>query len=215
MPGRDGVLARLDRGSPTLLLVGGGILVVYAILHGMEAFLDMSYPMVRDGIIRPVGYIIGFVGVIGLYPSLGDRSSKLAGVGAIFTSLGAVGWFVSGFVGSSRGLAAHLGMDPPAWLGAFGLLIALGFVFGFPALGVASLRTGVYSRSVGLLLLAPLVVMAANVAFVAGEFVDLAVGRFVVSTGDALIILALGILLSIEGVPTDRAELRPAEVHHD
>lgn len=207
----DGVLAPLDGKSPTLLLVAGGILVVYAVLHGMEAFLDSGYPMVRDGIVRPIGYVIGFVGVLGLYPSLADRSPKLARVGAIFTSLGAVGWFVSGFVGSSRGLAAHLGMDPPAWLGAFGLLIMLGFVVGFPSFGVASLRTGVYSRTVGLVLLAPIVVMATNVAFVAGEFVDVAVGRFVVSTGDALIVLALGVVLRTGSAPTGSADPRPAE----
>lgn len=211
----DGMLAPLDGKSPTLFLVAGGILVVYAILHGTEAFLDTGYPMVRDGIVRPVGYVVGFVAVLGLYPSLSDRSPKLARVGAIFTSLGAVGWFVSGFVGSSRGLAAHLGMDPPAWLGVFGLLIMLGFVVGFPSFGVASLRTGVFSRTVGLVLLAPILVMGANVAFVTGEFVDTAVARFVVSTGDALIVLALGVVLRTGDAPAASAEPRPAEVHHD
>lgn len=211
MPDSGGLLASLDGKSPLLFLVGGGLLVVYAILHGMEAFLDIAFPMVRDGIIRPIGYIIGFVGVLGLYPALVNRSPKLARTGAIFTALGVVGWFVSGFIGSSRGLAAHLGMDPPAWLGVFGLLIALGFVIGLPAFGVATLRTRVFSRAVGIILLAPLVVMAANVAFVAGEFVDLAVGRFVVSAGDALIILALGIALRTERTPTRHPDPQPVD----
>lgn len=208
-------LESLESCSPALFLVAGAILVVYATLHGTEAFLDAAYPMVRDGVIRPVGYALGFVAVLGLYPSLADRSPKLARVGGVFTALGTVGWVVMGFVGSSRGLAAHLGYAPPAWLGVFGLLIALGFVVGFPAFGVASLHTGQYPRTVGLLLLAPLLVMATNAAVVIGDFVAVAIGRFLVSTGDALIVLALGIALGTDGTPIDRAEPQPAEVHHD
>lgn len=211
MTDSEGVLAPLDGKSPRLFLVAGAILVVYATLHGMEAFLDMSYPMVRDGIIRPVGYVLGFVAVLGLYPTLADRSPKLARVGAVFTTLGAVGWFVTGFVGSSRGLAAHLGMDPPAWLGVFGLAIAFGFLVGFPSFGVASLRTDVYSRTIGLLLLAPLVVMAVNFSIVFGGYTS-PLGRFIVSAGDALIVLGLGIVLGTEKAPTGRAESRPMEV---
>lgn len=205
-------LKSLERWSPTLFLVSGAILVVYAMLHGLEAFLDIEYPMVRDGILRPVGYIIGFVALLGLYPRLADRSPKLARVGAVFTALGAVGWFVSGIIGSSRGLAAHLGFDPPAWLGVFGLLIMLGFLVGFPSFGIACLRTEAYPRIVGLILLAPIIVMAVNVGVVAGDILDLAIGRTVVSAGDALIILAVGFALETEAVPVGRAEPGPTEV---
>lgn len=215
MAGSGDVLTSLERRAPILFLVSGTILIAYAALHGLAAFADVRYPMIRDGIVRPIGYALGFLALLGLYPALADRSPTLARVGATFTVLGTVGWLVDGFVGSSRGLAAHLGYTPPAWLGVFGLLIALGFVVGFPAFGVASLRTGQYPRTVGLLLLAPLLVMATNVAVVMGDFVDVATGRFLVSTGDALIILAVGVVLHFETVPTGHTEPGPAEVHHD
>lgn len=210
--GDDGrILAPLDGKSSTLFLVGGAILVVYAAFHGMEAFLDMDYPMVRDGIIRPVGYILGFVAVLGLYPKLAGRSPKLARLGVIITGLAVVGWFVSGFLGPTRGLAMHLGVDTPGWLNAFGILIALGFLVGLPSFGIASLRTEVYSKSVGLLLLAPILVMVVNFAIVGGGFTS-PFWRFVVSIGDALIILALGVALRTGGMQTRRAEPQPIDM---
>lgn len=194
-------LAPLSSWSPTLFLAAGAILLVYSAFHGLEAFFDIDYPMIRDGIIRPVGYMLGFVALLGLYPTLANRSPKLARLGAVFTALALVGWFVSGFLAPSRGLAMHLGVELPAWLGAFGILIALGFLIGFPSFGVASLRTNVYSRRVGLLLLAPILVMAANFAIVGGGYTS-PLGRLVVSSGDALIILAIGVALSsTEGSP--------------
>lgn len=201
----------LERWSPTLFLVAGAILVVYAAFHGMEAFLDMDYAMVRDGIIRPVGYILGFVAVLGLYPKLAGRSPKLASLGAILTALAVVGWFVSGFLGPTRGLAMHLGVETPGWINAFGILIALGFLVGLPAFGIASLRAKVYPKTVGLLLLAPILVMVANFVIVGGGFTS-PFWRFVVSSGDALIILTLGIALRTGRMPTGRAERQPTEM---
>jgi hypothetical protein len=124
-PGNGGLSSLVS--VALLVLVAGAVLVIYAALHGLEAFMDVAYPMVRDGIIRPIGYVLGFVALLGLYPKAVDRSPKLARAGAVFAVLGAVGWFVTGF----ESLAEHAGADPPAWLGAFGLLILLGFVLGY------------------------------------------------------------------------------------
>lgn len=200
----------LERWSPTLFLVAGVVLVVYSAFHGLEAFFDMDYPMVRDDIVRPIGYILGFAAVLGLYPKLASRSPRLARLGAVFTALAVVGWFISGFLAPTRGLAMHLGVETPAWLSAFGILIALGFLVGLPSFGVASLRTDVYSRTVSLLLLAPIIVMAANFAIVGGGYTS-PLARFVVSSGDALIILAIGLALRTGGRPTDHPEPQPME----
>lgn len=203
----DSVLAPLDGKSPTLFLVAGGLLVVYAALHGLEAFMDVAYPVVRDGIIRPAGYVLGFVALLGLYPTVADRSPKLARAGAVFAALGAVGWFVTGV----ESLAEHTGADTPAWLGVFGLLILLGFVLGYLSFSVASRRSETISRITGFVLLTPLLVVVVNLAIAAAGYAS-PEGRFVISSGFAVAHLAIGFSLQAEDGPTGRAEPRPTEV---
>lgn len=93
MGSNDSVLSSLDGKSPTLFLVGGASLVGYATLLGAGLFLDTSYSFVREVILGPAGYVLGFLALLGLYPVLVDRNPKLARVGAVFAALGAVGWF--------------------------------------------------------------------------------------------------------------------------
>jgi hypothetical protein len=89
----------------------------------------------------------------------------------------------------------YLGIEPPAWLGAFALLIILGFVVGHLCVGVASLRTDIYPRLVGLTLLTPILVMAMNFSIVAAGLTSPG-GRFLVAIGFALAHLAIGVSLS-------------------
>jgi len=201
------MLAPLEKWSPRLFLVAGAVLVIYAALHRLEAFMDVAYPMVRDGIIRPIGYVLGFVALLGLYPKAVDRSPKLARAGAVFAVLGAVGWFVTGF----ESLAEHAGADPPARLGAFGLLILLGFVLGYLSVSVASRRADSLSRITGIMLLTPILVVVVNLVIAATGYTS-PEGRFVVSSGFAVAHLAIGLSLRTEEVPTGRTEPRPIEV---
>lgn len=207
----EGVLGRVEPWSGTLFLVAGALSVVYATLWGLVAFAGIDYPILRDVVFRIPGYVIGFVALVGLYPSLADRSPKLAAIGAVFGALGAVGWLVDGLAGTSRSLAAYLGTEPPAWLGAFGILILLGFVLGHLSFGVASIRTDVYSRAVGVALLTPLVVVVVNLGIVAAGLTS-PEGRFVVSSGFAIAHLAIGFALRTDGLPIGRANPQPAEV---
>lgn len=96
-------------------------------------------------------------------------------------------------------------MTPPAWLGAFGLLIFLGIILGYLAFSVASLRTTALSRTTGLALLTPLLVMAMNISIVQLGYSS-PEGQFAVSSGFALAHLAIGGALRTEEVPSERAE---------
>lgn len=191
----------LERKSPTLFLIAGAILVVHAVHHGLEAFVDVHYPLHHEVPFGVAGMILGFVALLGLYPRVVDRTPKLARAGAVFAILGAVGWFVTG----ATALAEDLGMTPPAWLGAFGLLIFLGIILGYLAFSVASLRTTALSRTTGLALLTPLLVMAMNISIVQLGYSS-PEGQFAVSSGFALAHLAIGGALRTEEVPPERAE---------
>jgi protein-S-isoprenylcysteine O-methyltransferase Ste14 len=84
----------LERWSATLFLIAGGVLIVYAALTGLEAFLDITVE--QKGL--EVGHVIGFLGLLGLYPTLADRRPWLARAGAVAAILGVVAFSVFTFV---------------------------------------------------------------------------------------------------------------------
>jgi hypothetical protein len=187
-------------GSPTkrssaLLLVAGAVVAVYSSLYAVEAFAG-SYPSARD-VIGPVGYIVAFVGLIGLYPAFADRTPKLATGGAVFAGIGIVGYLMT-IVGSFGVLSSE-----PAWFrGSMILLILSGMILAYLLLGVASLRSGVYSRTLGLSLLAPVPIMGLNLGVVVTGYSS-AEARFLVSGLWALSFLAIGATLRTERDRTD------------
>lgn len=194
----------LERWSPTLFLVAGGLLMVHAGHHGLEAFAGLEYPMHHELPFGVVGMILGFVALLGLYPKLAERTPKLAGVGAILAALGMLGWVVIGVAA----LAEELGTELPAWLDAFGILIIGGVILGYLTFSIASLRTTIVSRTTGLILLAPLVVMFMNIAIGVSGYGSLA-GQFAVSSGFALAHLAIWGALRTEDGLTDHVERAP------
>lgn len=63
-------LHSLERWSPTLFLAAGGILVIYAMFNGLWAITDMATE--QNGL--ELGYVVGFIGLLGLYPAMVTRS---------------------------------------------------------------------------------------------------------------------------------------------
>lgn len=192
--------------SASLFLVGGGLVVVFASLLGYQAFVDGSAGF-HDGIASlfgPGGFALGFVGLLGLYPTLADKAPRLAGAGAVFATLGAVGGAVNA-VGHVGTLA---GMDAPAWVGPFALLILLGMVPGYLSFAAAVLRTDGQSRTLGLLLCMPAVLF---VVMIVGGIVTggTATGAAVLASGQALAHVAIGYTLHTDSIskkhmsPTD------------
>jgi hypothetical protein len=193
----------LEARSPTLFLVGGGLVVVYAGLHGIEAATDM--------VMKPnpfeFGYVIGFLGLLGLYPTMVDERPWLARAGAVAAVLGIVA-LTAFTVIHLADLAGLFSSDPaamPSWFNVFIPLALIGFVVGYLAFGVASLRSGVHSRTVGLLLLVPgLIVVWMIIQTTAGYFDELT--AFVVSAGEAMAHLAIGTTLRAKSSAADRDE---------
>lgn len=194
----------LEQLSPTLFLAGGGSLVVHAVHHGLEAFVGIEYPLHHEVPFGVAGMILGFIALLGLYPKLADRTPKLSGAGAVLAVFGAVGWFVLGVTA----LAEELGVEPPAWLDAFGLLIIGGVILGYLTFSIASLRTDIVSRVTGLVLLTPLLVMVMNISIATAGYGSLK-GQFAVSSGFAVAHLAIGVALRSEDIPADSAEPVP------
>ncbi len=199
--GRIGIeeWASLERWSPTLFLAAGGILTIYAALIGVGAFTDIS---LQQNVFQ-FGYVLGFLGLFGLYPTLADRSPWLARVGAVGGALGIVAFSVI----TLNTLADSLGLvsgEPPGGP-LFVLLAAAGFFLGFLLLGVASLRSEVYSRTVGFVLLVPAIIIGIMIAHIALGY-DTPETAFVISGGQAMAHLAIGASLHTKTDSTDRKE---------
>ncbi len=186
--------------SQTLYLIATVILLVHAVVHGLDAFTGMEYPLVHGAHVGPLGYSIGFIGLLSLYPAVADTSPKLAAVGAVFAVSGLLGWIGEAVVS----LAEVAGISTPGWLEAYGILILLGFVIGYFAVGVASLRSPTIPQTVGLVLLTPLLVMAFDIGVVVADFAS-ATGQFAVATGFALAHLAIAIALRSDEASPDYA----------
>jgi hypothetical protein len=193
----------LETRSATLFLIAGMLTTIYATAHGIEA----AMAMVLEPNPFEFGYVVGFLGLLGLYPTLAGRSPWLARVGAMAAVLGAVALsaFTLIHLADLVGLVSSDPAAAPSWFGVFKPLALIGFVGGYLALGIASLRADVYSRTVGLLLLAPGIIVVWMIWTMVAGYAD-ELTAFVVSAGEAMAHLALGVTLRTESSATDRAE---------
>lgn len=188
----------LRRRAPTLFLLAGALLVVYAAMNGLWAFAGMA---TRSSGFQ-VGYVLGFLGLLGLYADVARRSPGLARAGAGGAVAGIVGIAaISAFeVGRLVGLGAG---TPPGWSVVVVLALA-GFVVGYLAFGVAVLKSDAYPTHVGLLLLVPGTIVVLMVAHIAAGVASDATA-FVISAGEAMAHLAIGATLRSESSTVDRA----------
>lgn len=197
----------VERWSVTLFLIAGGLLVIHAITHGLEAFSGFEYPWHHEFPFGVAGMALGFVALLGLYPKMADRLPKLARVGAVVAVIGAVSWVVMGLTI----FAEEVGAEPPAVLDAVGLVMIFGVILGYLAFSIAGLRTDIVSQTSGLILLTPVVVMIMNLGIGLSGHGSPA-GQFVVASGFAVAHVAIGATLRTEDSltePIDTASQTP------
>lgn len=192
----------LEKVSSELFLISGAVGIVYASLYGMEAFVG-TYPAVRD-FLGPISYIVAFVGLLGLHARLADRRPKLAHAGAFFAVLAGVGFLLS-LLGSAGVVPSEL----PAMVEAIQFLfILVGWVLSFLLFSVGGLRSDAFTRTVGILLLAPVAVQVLNIGAVAAGYSS-PEARLFNSGLWALSYLAIGLALRTQGVRPQRGGATP------
>lgn len=199
MTDRIRALGPLEGRVATLFVVAGGLFVVFAAFHGVEAFTNRSAP--KD-VFGPAGFAFAFAGLLGLSRELVDRSPWLSRFGAIFATLGVTAAAITS--------VWHVGLwvfptATPAYVTALSIGMVLGQFLGYTSFGLAGLRTGVHSRSTGLLLLAVPAILAVMIGTVAAGYATSG-SAVVLGSAQALVHVVIGISLRAEGVPADRTK---------
>lgn len=197
---------RLEQWSAPLILAGGTVLLIDALVHGMNAFMGVPTPPAFRGVLWGVGFFGVYLGLLGFYPGLANQTPNLARAGAVAAAVASVGNAVIAVWWVGRSLLPTLPM--PNESAAVNGVVITAMVLGFLLFGSASTRTDVPSRVVGLLLL--LTPVVAVIALLVRGFilVDLPqyAGGFLSIGAASVVILAVGYLLHTGGDLTGRVE---------
>lgn len=198
---RTGISRTLERWSPTLFLIGGALVVGHAAVRGIEAFTDLAPP---PDVFGPPGYLLALAGLLGLYPALVARTPRLVRVAAGVATVPLAGWAVltAGTLAEALGLLTLAAVLP----GAVYVVHLTILILTYTLFAVATLRAGVHTRGLGLLLLVPPLLMGALLVG-AVTMANPVVGAFVIGSGQAAVHLAIGGILRTRA-PSD--SLAPA-----
>lgn len=183
----------LEERSTTAFLTGGILFVVnIGILLAYSSGGSEDLLLLGQGFIG-LGWTAGFVGLLGLYPRLAERSKWLPRIGAVLAIVGLVAlgtMAVSAFLYYADIPGGSFEDIVPVFL----VGVILGCVLGFLLFGIASLRTDVYSQRLGVLLLVLPLTVVTNIARGAAGF-DSAEATVVIVSVLVLVYLSIGYLL--------------------
>jgi ABC-type multidrug transport system permease subunit len=172
--------------------------VGHAALLGVQAFSNLPTP---PDVLGPAGHLAALVGLLGMYPLLAARTPTAARTAGVVVAVALASWAVLTVTRllAVAGVAAPASDVLPAPL--FMLLFA-STILAYALFGGATVRAEVGSPTVGLLVLAPGALLA--VVLVASAITGAsALAGFVVGSGLALSILALGYTLRARDRVTD------------
>jgi hypothetical protein len=188
----------LERRSPTLFLVGSGLLVGHTVIRAFSGITDAATPPDAFG---PAGYLLVLVALYGLYPELADRSPRLARAGAVLAAVPVLDYaliLTFGFGEMVGVVPRFLELVP---LSLFFPIHQGAMVLTYGVFGVAVIRTECHPRRVGVLLLVPVVLILA--LLVGSAIVESAVVGVIVGSGMVLVNAAIGYSLGPGQMPTD------------
>ncbi|QLD86729.1 hypothetical protein HWV23_13650 [Natronomonas halophila] len=141
----------LEQWRATAFLVGGLIFVVDTALLVVHMYSGTE-PAAFGQALVGTSWTAAFIGLVGFYPSLTDRSRRLAKAGLVFAAIGGI--TMAAMAVTMFGYATDILSGTPSNVALYFLPgVFVGVVLGFGLFGVVSLRTDLYSRNLGLLFL--------------------------------------------------------------
>jgi hypothetical protein len=194
----------LEKGAAPAFIIAGVAFLVGLVLTVQDA---VSVLNTLSAFLAAGALLTTFVGLLGMYPRLDDSAPRLALVGVLAAAVALVS--VTTLLAYVVGSALLLGTPMQGEIGIAPVLFLLGLVtagLSFLTFGVASVRTRVPSRTVGMLLLIPAVAWPGYMAVDRLLPGDIRFLPLVVFAVVALVLLAIGYLLRTGTAPVDRRE---------
>lgn len=190
----------VEQWSPTLFLVGGGLMVGHAALLGVQAFTNLSTP---PDVFGPTGHLVALLGLVGLYPVLAARTPTVARIAGAVTAVTLLSWFVM-TVTRLLAIVGLVSAVSDVLPGVFFMLMFVSTILTYVLFGIATVRIDDGSRIVGILVLTPAALI--SIALVDSAITGVtALEGVVIGSGLALSMLFLGHTLRTWDRPTDNA----------
>lgn len=126
-----------------VLMAADLVILLFNFSAGTEdQFMDLGQALIGGS------WAVGFLGLLGFYPSLSERSRWLTRIGGIASVIGFVAMVVMAVISFSA-FADLLSGGYEAYVPLFLPGIFVGIIFGFGSFGIATLRSGTYTTTVG------------------------------------------------------------------
>jgi len=196
MTDRNAMLDAVEGNVSVLFFVAGMFAIVFGANTYLMTFEGTSYEIIGS-VIGPAGFLLGVVGLFGLYPDLADRSPKLARGAAGFAVIPAVGWFIIivGGIGETLGVLS----EPSGPLQIIPPVTIVTMILGFGLFGATILYTRAHSWIIGGLVLLESAMFLVLLLGFAPYFVMIDIGHIVAYLG-------IGIALRITDSPSGSTE---------
>lgn len=206
----------LERWSPVAFVIGGlGSVTVVAISLLEIVVYGQRFQAVPEwgiAIIALPTFFLTFVGLLGFYPYIADEAPRLSLGGALAAAFGGglmVVTVVASVIVHLMGIVSFTETEQiPAFVVAL-LLLFLALLASFILYGIASTLTKTPSRTVGLLLLVPIVEPLFTILFDIILSVEIPGGPLGTLAVEGLALIAVGYFLRTGTEPTDNAEPAP------
>jgi len=187
----------LEKWSPRLFLLGGGLILIFALHNGQVFLTDTTF---KDWIYPTVilGRLAVFLGIAGLSVRMVNHSPRFGKPGRVVVAVAvvsAIGLLV-------LGILAQIGVSTPI-IAVFGIGTAVLTVITYALFGVAIIRTGAFSTLIGGLLLAAIVPILT--VFFGRIVLPVRLLGAISESALFVIFVVIGYLLRTEFTPTDRA----------
>lgn len=192
----------LERWSPTLFLIGGGLLVGHAVMLGVQAFTGLTTP---PDVFGPTGHLVALIGLLGLSPALVQKTSTMARGAAVVAVVALVSWTIMTVL-RFLAVAEIFSSVSDVLPAVFFIPLFASTVLTYILFGVATLRADDSPRNLGFLLLTPAVLLVV-VLVKSAVFAVTGLDGLVIGGGLALSMLALGHTLQTRDRPTDHDAL--------
>jgi len=199
----------LEKWSSTVFLVAGASLFIHVILVGLIGYTSVSFPEGYHAMFGLAGLVGAIIGLLGFYSRLADES-RLA-LGSVL-AVAAAGVSFSIILVWLIGMSLLTGGPPSAadWVGVLAPFAIVMIALGFFLTGIASFRAAIPSRTVGFLLLVPVLSWIVILGVGAMTNYNAPVSLDFFANGiNSIAFFSIGYLLRIEPPPTDHAEPVP------